>query len=57
MPFMSRMPTQARTYFINASEAPRVARRDDQEYRVYLREEQRRQRGCIASRMPLAFMR
>src|ERR1700692_357468 len=30
-----------------------VARRDDREYREYLREEQRRQRGCIARRMPV----
>jgi MFS transporter, DHA3 family, macrolide efflux protein len=31
------------------------ARRDDREYREYLREEQRSRRGCIAGRMPLAF--
>ena len=32
-----------------------LARRDDREYREYLREEQRRQRGCIAGRMPVDF--
>jgi hypothetical protein len=32
-----------------------LARRDDREYREYLREEQRSQRGCIACRMQLAF--
>src|SRR5881628_3460648 len=32
-----------------------VARRDDREYREYLREEQRSQRGCIAGRMQLDF--
>jgi hypothetical protein len=32
-----------------------VARRDDREYRAYLTEEQRRQRGCIARRMQLEF--
>jgi hypothetical protein len=32
-----------------------LARRDDREYREYLREEQRRPRGCIAGRMQLAF--
>src|SRR5437867_915544 len=31
------------------------ARRDDREYREYLREEQRRQRGCIARRMQPGF--
>src|SRR5687767_4878187 len=35
----------------------RLARRDDREYREYLREEQRRQPGCIAGRMPAPFMR
>src|SRR5580765_2516814 len=35
----------------------RLARRDDREYREYLRKEQRRQPGCIAGRMPPAFMR
>ncbi len=34
--------------------APR-ARRDDREYRLYLREEQRRPRGCIARRMQPDF--
>ena len=34
--------------------APR-ARRDDREYREYLREEQRSPRGCIARRMQPAF--
>jgi hypothetical protein len=28
-----------------------LTRRDDREYREYLREEQRSQRGCIAGRM------
>ena len=28
-----------------------MARRDNREYRTYLRAEQRRQRGCIARRM------
>ena len=32
-------------------------RRDDREYREYLREEQRNQRGCIAGRMQLEFHR
>jgi hypothetical protein len=32
-----------------------VARRDDREYREYLSEEQRSQRGCIARRMQLGF--
>jgi len=32
-----------------------MTRRDDREYREYLREEQRRQRGCIAGRMQLDF--
>src|ERR1700675_2345721 len=32
-----------------------VARRDDREYREYLREEQRSQRGCIARRMQPDF--
>ena len=32
-----------------------LARRDDREYREYLREEQRRQRGCIARRMQPDF--
>jgi hypothetical protein len=32
-----------------------MARRDDREYREYLREEQRSQRGCIARRMQLDF--
>ena len=31
------------------------ARRDDREYREYLREEQRSRRGCIARRMQPAF--
>ena len=35
----------------------RQARRDDREYREYLREEQRRQPGCIVGRMPAPFMR
>src|SRR3954468_3178993 len=35
----------------------RDARRDDREYREYLREEQRRQAGCIAGRMPAPLMR
>src|SRR5439155_1972563 len=30
-----------------------LARRDDREYREYLREEQRSQRGCIAVRMQM----
>ena len=30
-----------------------MARRDDREYRKYLREEQRSQRGCIAVRMQM----
>jgi hypothetical protein len=29
-----------------------VARRDDREYREYLREEQRSHAGCIVGRMP-----
>src|ERR1700686_5923908 len=33
----------------------RLARRDDREYREYLREEQRSQAGCIADRMQLDF--
>ena len=33
----------------------RLARRDDREYRAYLREEQRRQPGCIARRMQPDF--
>src|SRR5688572_1496312 len=33
----------------------RLARRDDREYREYLREEQRRQAGCIARRMQRDF--
>jgi hypothetical protein len=32
-----------------------LARRDDREYREYLREEQRSQRGCIARRMQPDF--
>jgi hypothetical protein len=32
-----------------------LARRDDREYREYLSEEQRRQRGCIARRMQPDF--
>src|SRR5437870_8319234 len=32
-----------------------LTRRDDREYREYLREEQRSQRGCIAGRMQLEF--
>ena len=32
-----------------------LARRDEREYREYLNEEQRSQRGCIAGRMQLAF--
>src|SRR5438093_12381953 len=32
-----------------------MARRDDREYREYLREEQRSQRGCIAGRMQPDF--
>ena len=32
-----------------------MTRRDDREYREYLREEQRGQRGCIAGRMQLEF--
>src|SRR5712691_615313 len=32
-----------------------VARRDDREYREYLSEEQRSQRGCIAGRMQADF--
>src|SRR4051812_14600110 len=35
----------------------RLARRDDGEYREYLTEEQRRQTGCIAGRMPTPFVR
>src|SRR5216683_1232558 len=31
----------------------RLARRDDREYREYLREEQRRQAGCSAARMQM----
>ena len=34
-----------------------MTRRDDREYREYVREEQRSQRGCIAGRMQLAFHR
>src|SRR6266571_3327633 len=34
-----------------------LARRDDREYREYLREEQRSQRGCIARRMQPDFHR
>jgi hypothetical protein len=34
-----------------------MARRDDREYREYLREEQRSQRGCIARRMQPGFYR
>jgi hypothetical protein len=30
-----------------------MARRDDREYREYLREKQRSQRGCIAVRMQM----
>src|SRR5428012_18810 len=33
----------------------RLARRDDREYREYLREEQRSQAGCIAVRMQSDF--
>src|SRR5712692_2244908 len=33
----------------------RLARRDDREYREYLREEQRRQAGCSAGRMQADF--
>jgi flavoprotein len=32
-----------------------MTRRDDREYREYLREEQRSQRGCIAGRMQSDF--
>ena len=32
-----------------------MARRDEREYREYLSEEQRSQRGCIARRMQAAF--
>jgi len=32
-----------------------MTRRDDREYREYLREEQRSQRGCIAGRMQPEF--
>jgi hypothetical protein len=32
-----------------------MARRDDREYREYLSEEQRSQRGCIARRMQPEF--
>ena len=32
-----------------------MTRRDDREYREYLREKQRSQRGCIAGRMQLEF--
>src|SRR3977135_2380490 len=32
-----------------------MTRRDDREYREYLREKQRSQRGCIAGRMQLDF--
>src|SRR5438093_497358 len=32
-----------------------LTRRDDREYREYLREEQRSQRGCIGGRMQLEF--
>src|SRR5438477_10176776 len=32
-----------------------LTRRDDREYREYVREEQRRQRGCIAGRMQADF--
>jgi hypothetical protein len=34
-----------------------MARRDDREYREYLREEQRRQAGCSAVRMPMELRR
>jgi len=34
-----------------------MARRDDREYREYLREEQRRQRGCIAVRLQMELHR
>ena len=34
-----------------------MTRRDDREYREYLREEQRSQRGCIAGRMQAEFHR
>ena len=34
-----------------AERGARMARRDDREYREYLKEEQRRPRGCIARRM------
>ena len=34
---------------------PRLARRDDREYREYLREKQRSQPGCIAGRMQTNF--
>ena len=36
-------------------EAPPQARRDDREYREYLRKEQRSPRGCIVVRMPALF--
>jgi hypothetical protein len=32
-----------------------LTRRDDREYREYLRKEQRSQRGCIAGRMQTEF--
>jgi hypothetical protein len=35
----------------------RMARRDDREYWLYVRKEQRRQAGCIAGRMPGWFRR
>ena len=38
-----------------AERGARMARRDDREYREYLREEQRSQRGCIARRMQPEF--
>src|SRR6185295_5784914 len=46
-----------RTHLINAAKhrgrrGAWLARRDDREYREYLREEQRSQAGCIAGRMP-----
>src|SRR4030095_2925626 len=47
---MSKMGAQHR-----GRRGARLARRDDREYREYLREEQRRQAGCIAGRMPPPF--
>ena len=38
-----------------AGRCARLTRRDDREYRVYLREEQRRQAGCSAPRMQADF--